>query len=172
MGYLDTKEKINIFMDWIYNKPLSKYSIAYWIYRYKFRKFIKDFRYCNPDFVTLWHIVSFIRLLKITYFYRYRRDSELFCIDDFPEENAYSSGFFLYENDYSIEIRLNRLDKQISIRIIDTLQSKSRNVFSKMDFTDNTLELKSIHDRFQYDYLNELITHKVSDILVYYFKHY
>lgn len=169
---MENANKINIFMDWIYNKPVSKFTIGYWIYYFKFRRFIKEFKMCNPDFVTLWHIISFIRLLKITFFYRYNRESELFSIDDLPQENVYNAGFILYENHYSIEFRLNRSDRLISIKVVDTLQAKSKSVFSKIEFIEGTLRINTISDQFQYDYLNALITKRVADILVYYFKNF
>ena len=72
------KYNINYFMDWIYNKPKkdNKFSLSSYIKRYKydreFKKFINSLRKdVSPGFGMLWHIVIFIKLLKVTYFYRY-----------------------------------------------------------------------------------------------------
>lgn len=165
------ENKINIFMDWIYNKPLNKFSIKYWRYYFKFRKFVKYFRECNPDYVTLYHIVKFIRLLKVTYFYRFDRESELFSINDLPQDNTYIAGFTLYENKYLIEVRL--LDeREIDIKVVDTLESKSKNVLTRIHYKEHMLKLNSISDEFQFDYINDIIANRVANILVYYYKHF
>lgn len=161
--------KLNIFMDWIYNKPTNnKFSIRYWLYYRKFIKFLNYFKSCNPDFITLWHMANFIRLLKVTFFYRCTK-KDLAVVDDIVSEVNYN-GIIFYENNYSIEIRLSKLDKEIQIKVVDLLESKSRSEFSRISFTENTLLLDNPKDKAQFNYLNALITKRIADILLFYFK--
>lgn len=161
--------KLNIFMDWIYNKPTNnKFSIRYWLYYWKFIKFLNYLKSCNPDFITLWHMANFIRLLKVTFFYRCTK-KDLAVVDDIVSEVNYN-GIIFYENNYSIEIRLSKLDKEIQIKVIDLLESKSRSEFSRISFTENTLLLDNPKDKAQFNYLNALITKRIADILLFYFK--
>lgn len=167
-------KKINIFMDWIYYKPRKYDLFSYLKYLYRFKKFIRELKnQIAPDFIMLWHIVSFIRLLKITYFYRFNKDSRIFLIDDihYDRPNKDIAGFILYENDYYIEIELDKSDKHVKIRILDSLQSKSKSELTKIEFYNGPLVIESdnIVDAVQYDYLNQIIMKRVSDILEYYF---
>lgn len=173
------KYNINYFMDWIYNKPKkdNKFSLSSYIKRYKydreFKKFINNLRKdVSPGFGMLWHIVIFIKLLKVTYFYRYNNETNLFLIDDiqYDRPNNNISGFKLYMNKYIIEIELERLSKRIRIKVIDTLQSKSRSEISKEEFIDGELQLNSVVDKFRFEFLIGLIMNRVANLLEFYYK--
>lgn len=173
------KYNINYFMDWIYNKPKkdNKFSLSSYIKRYKydreFKKFINNLRKdVSPGFGMLWHIVIFIKLLKVTYFYRYNNETNLFLIDDiqYDRPNNNISGFKLYMNKYIIEIELERLSKRIRIKVIDTLQSKSKSEISKEEFIDGELQLNSVVDEFRFEFLIGLIMNRVANLLEFYYK--
>ena len=173
------KYNINYFMDWIYNKPKkdNKFSLSSYIKRYKydreFKKFINSLRKdVSPGFGMLWHIVIFIKLLKVTYFYRYNSETNLFLIDDiqYDRPNNNISGFKLYMNKYIIEIELERLSKKIKIKVIDTLQSKSKSEISKEEFIDGELKLNTIVDEFRFEFLIGLIMNRVANLLEFYYK--
>ena len=120
----------------------------------------------------LWHIVIFIKLLKITFFYRYDNDSKIFLIDDiqYDRQNDNISGFRVFINKYIIEIELERLSKKIKIKIIDTLQSKSKSEISREEFIDGELQINSVVDKFRYDFLIGLIMNRVANLLEFYYK--
>lgn len=164
------KEKINIFMDWIYNKPIHSNRIKLWIYDKQFKAFIKKARNTIPDFITLCHIVNFIRLLKITYFYRYNIDSKLNIMNDLIiDENNF--GFILSVNGYEIEVKLSKgVNNRISIKVNDTQESKSHRELSKVEFNEGELKLENTIQRYQYAYLIRLIMDSVCNILVYYYQ--
>ena len=173
------KYNINYFMDWIYNKPKkdNKFSLSSYIKRYKydreFKKFINSLRKdVAPGFGMLWHIVIFIKLLKVTYFYRYNSETNLFLIDDiqYDRPNNNISGFKLYMNKYIIEIELERLSKRIRIKVIDTLQSKSKSEISKEEFIDGELQLNTVVDEFRFEFLIGLIMNRVANLLEFYYK--
>ena len=170
---------INYFMDWIYNKPMrgDKFNLNSHIKRFKydreFKKFINNLRRdVSPGFGMLWHIVVFIKLLKVTFFYRYNSDSKLFLIDDiqYDRPNNNISGFKLYMNKYVIEIELERLSKKIKIKTIDTLQSKSKSEISKEEFIDGELKINTVVDKFRYNFLIGLIMNRVANLLEFYYK--
>ena len=173
------KYNINYFMDWIYNKPKkdNKFSLSSYIKRYKYDREIKKFinslrKDISPGFGMLWHIVIFIKLLKVTYFYRYNSETNLFLIDDiqYDRPNNNISGFKLYMNKYIIEIELERLSKKIKIKVIDTLQSKSKSEISKEEFIDGELKLNTIVDEFRFEFLIGLIMNRVANLLEFYYK--
>ena len=173
------KYNINYFMDWIYNKPKkdNKFSLSSYIKRYKYdrecKKFINSLRKdVSPGFGMLWHIVIFIKLLKVTYFYRYNSETNLFLIDDiqYDRPNNNISGFKLYMNKYIIEIELERLSEKIKIKVIDTLQSKSKSEISKEEFIDGELKLNTIVDEFRFEFLIGLIMNRVANLLEFYYK--
>ena len=120
----------------------------------------------------LWHIVIFIKLLKVTYFYRYNSETNLFLIDDiqYDRPNNNISGFKLYMNKYIIEIELERLSKRIRIKVIDTLQSKSKSEISKEEFIDGELQLNTVVDEFRFEFLIGLIMNRVANLLEFYYK--
>ena len=169
----------NYFMDWIYKKPIrsTKLNLSLYVKRFKydreFKKFIKNIRNnVSPGFGMLWHIVIFIKLLKITFFYRYDNDSKIFLIDDiqYDRQNDNISGFRVFINKYIIEIELERLSKKIKIKIIDTLQSKSKSEISRAEFIDGELRINSVVDKFRYDFLIGLIMNRVANLLEFYYK--
>ena len=114
----------------------------------------------------------FIKLLKVTYFYRYNSETNLFLIDDiqYDRPNNNISGFKLYMNKYIIEIELERLSKRIRIKVIDTLQSKSKSEISKEEFIDGELQLNSVVDEFRFEFLIGLIMNRVANLLEFYYK--
>lgn len=159
-------EKINIFMDWIYYKPYnSSNPIKRIMHRYKFWKFLRELKRVNPDFVMLWNIAYFIKLLKITFYYREKE----FKINDIEYTNDNKAGFYLFENDYKIEFELSKFDRMIMIRVSDPSRGKSKEEISKISFIEGSLKIENIVDETQYDYLIGLILKRVSNVLKYYY---
>ena len=108
----------------------------------------------------------------MTYFYRYNSETNLFLIDDiqYDRPNNNISGFKLYMNKYIIEIELERLSKRIRIKVIDTLQSKSKSEISKEEFIDGELQLNTVVDEFRFEFLIGLIMNRVANLLEFYYK--
>ena len=73
-------------------------------------------------------------------------------------------------NKYIIEIELERLSKRIRIKVIDTLQSKSKSEISKEEFIDGELQLNSVVDEFRFEFLIGLIMNRVANLLEFYYK--
>lgn len=167
------KDKINIFMDWIYNKPIYGNKLSKFLYDKKFKKFEIMARKDVPDFVALCHIVNFIRLLKTTYFYHYDKDDpkQIFIMDDIIEDKDHF-GFTIFKNNYIIEIKLERPEKYINIRVLDTTESKSRSELTKIRFIEHELKIENKIQELQYCYLNRLIMDSVMNLLRYYYDYH
>ena len=73
-------------------------------------------------------------------------------------------------NKYIIEIELERLSKRIRIKVIDTLQSKSKSEISKEEFIDGELQLNTVVDEFRFEFLIGLIMNRVANLLEFYYK--
>lgn len=158
-------EKINIFMDWIYDKPYKSNFITKLRHRMKFLKFLKDLKNVNPDFIMLWHIAYFIKLLKTTFYYR----DKSFNFGDIEHTASDKAGFYILENDYKIEIELSKLDRVIHIRVSDPSRGRSKEEISRISFVSGQLVIENKIEEVQYDYLISLILSRVSSILKYYY---
>ena len=60
--------------------------------------------------------------------------------------------------------------KKIKIKVIDTLQSKSKSEISKEEFIDGELKLNTIVDEFRFEFLIGLIMNRVANLLEFYYK--
>ena len=152
---------------WIYDKPYSGFFNKLY-HKFKFYRFInKELKNKAPNFIMLWFIADFLRLLKIVYFYAPDRNKDHIVYYNPKIEN--SIGFIIMHNTTEIKFILRENSPNITIEIRNREDYKT--IISKIAFDDGKAVIRDKTDEELFNTLNNLImTHTISLLKEYYNK--
>lgn len=149
----------NMFIRQIYDKKKT-FVLFRWI---KYRKFLRLIDKTAPNFIILWHIADFIKILDKIYMYDNNPTNTLYSSNNF---NMNENGFVIKKENFFIRIKLFEIGSEIAIEVG---RSGSKDLTS-IRFCDGENKIKNEDDEHMMINIENIIMNSVKELFIKYYK--